>query len=271
MIDVLIVEDEPLARVRLRRLVEEESDLRLLGECVNGREAVAAIREGQPRLIFLDVDMPDMSGFDVLEALPPAKRPEVIFVTAYDEFAVRAFEVHAVDYLLKPFDRARFADALARARAQIAAPRDPSLGPIVRLLEEVRAHQRSIERAMSSRQPGWPERLVVRSGQELLFVQVRDLDWISASDNYVELHLNGVTHLLRETLSGVERRLDPSQFVRIRRDAIVNLSRVRSVRPGADGEPHAVMQDGTSLRLGRAYRARVTQRWQGFDRAERAG
>jgi two-component system LytT family response regulator len=271
VIDVLIVEDEPLARMRLRRLIEEERDLRLLGECLNGREALAAIHEGQPRLVFLDVGLPDMTGFDVLEALPPAKRPEVIFVTAYDEFAVRAFEVHAVDYLLKPFDRRRFAGALARARAQIAAPLDPTLGPIVRLLEEVRAHHRSLERALSAGEAGWPERLVVRSGEELLFVQVSDLDWISAADNYVELHLTGSTHLLRETLSGVERRLDPAQFIRIRRDAIVNLSRVRSVRPGPDGEPLVVMQDGTSLRLGRAYRGRVTQRWQGASRAERAG
>ena len=269
MIEVLIAEDEPLARARLRRLVEDERDLKLLGECLNGREAITAIREGQPRLVFLDIDLSDMTGFDVLDALPPARRPAVIFVTAYDEFAVRAFEIHAVDYLLKPFDRARFADALARARAQIAAPRDPALGPIVRLLEEVRAHQRSLEHALGGRHPGWPERLVVRSGQELLFVQVKDLDWISAADNYVELHVGAATHLLRETLSGVERRLDPAQFIRIRRDAIVNLARVRSVRLGENGEPCVRLHDGTSLRLGRAYRARVTQRWQGIDHAVR--
>jgi two-component system LytT family response regulator len=269
VIEVLIAEDEPLARARQRRLVQDERDLKLLGECLNGREAITASREGQPRLVFLDIDLSDMTGFDVLDALPPARRPAVIFVTAYDEFAVRAFEIHAVDYLLKPFDRARFADALARARAQIAAPRDPALGPIVRLLEEVRAHQRSLEHALSGRHPGWPERLVVRSGQELLFVQVKDLDWISAADNYVELHVGAAIHLLRETLSGVERRLDPAQFIRIRRDAIVNLARVRSVRPGDNGEPLVQLHDGTSLRLGRAYRARVTQRWQGIDRAVR--
>ena len=263
MIDVLIVDDEPLARARLRRLIVEEPDLRVLGECGTGEEAVAAIREGAPRLVFLDIDLPDMTGFDVLRAVPAARRPAVVFVTAYDEFAVRAFEVHALDYLLKPFDGPRFATTLARARAQLAAQRDPSLGPLSALLEEVRARQRTLERSMRGRGAAWPERLVVRSGHELVFVRVRDVDWISSADNYVELHVGRTVHLLRETLSGVERRLDPGHFVRIRRDAIVNLERVRAVRPGITGEPEIALADGTALRLGRAYRARVTERWQG--------
>jgi two-component system LytT family response regulator len=262
-IDVLVVDDEPLARARLRRLIEEEPDLRLIGECANGEEAIAAIREGEPRLVFLDVDMPDMTGFDVLEAVPPVRRPAVVFVTAYDEFAVRAFEVHALDYLLKPFDAPRFAATLARVRAQVAAPRDPALAPLAALLEEVRARQHSLERSMRGPAATWPERLVVRAGRELVFVRVRDVDWFSSADNYVELHLGRTAHLLRETLSGVERRLDPEHFVRIRRDAIVNLDRVRSVRAGATGDPEIVLQDGKTLRLGRAYRARVTERWQG--------
>jgi len=264
MIEVLVVDDEPLARARLKRLIQDEPDLRLIGECVNGEEAVAAIREGSPRVVFLDVDMPDITGFDVLEAIPPARRPIVVFVTAYDEFAVRAFEVHALDYLLKPFDASRFAAALARVRAQVAAPRDRTLAPLASLLEDLRAGQRSLERSLHRPDAAWPERLVVRAGRELVFVRVRDLDWISSADNYVELHLGRTTHLLRETLAGVERRLDPEHFVRVRRDAIVNLERARAVREGGTGEPEIVLHDGTALRLGRAYRARVTERWQGY-------
>lgn len=262
MIDVLIVDDEPLARARLRRLVSGEPDLRLIGECANGGEAIAAIREGRPALVFLDIDMPDMTGFEVLDALPPARRPAVVFVTAYDEFAVRAFEVHALDYLLKPFETPRFAVALGRARAHLASGRNP-VGAVNALLEEVRARQHAIEGMIRSSAPVHPHRLVVRSGRDLVFVKVRDIDWISAADNYVELHVASTTHLLRETMNSVERRLDPAQFVRIRRDAIVNLDRVRVVRTGESGEPELVMRDGTPLRLGRAYRGRVTERWQG--------
>jgi two-component system LytT family response regulator len=263
VIKVLVVDDEPLARARLKRLIEEEPDLRLIGECANGEDAIVAIRENAPRLVFLDVDMPDMTGFEVLEALPPARRPAVVFVTAYDEFAVRAFEVHALDYLLKPFDGSRFAATLARVRSQLASSRNSELGSLASLLEEVRARQRALERSLGTPRVAWAERLVVRSGQEMVFVRVREVDWISSADNYVELHVGRTVHLLRETLSGVERRLDPEQFVRIRRDAIVNLDRVRSVRAGATGEPEIVLSDSATLRLGRAYRARVTERWQG--------
>jgi len=262
MIDVLIVDDEPLARTRLRRLLSGESDLRLIGECANGNEAVAAIREGEPALVFLDIDMPDMTGFEVIEAVPPARRPAVVFVTAYDEFAVRAFEIHALDYLLKPFETPRFAVALARARAHLASGRT-SMSGLSALLEEMRARQRALEGMMRRSAPVHPERLVVRSGNDLLFLRVRDLDWIAAADNYVELHVGKTSHLLRETLTSVERRLDPGRFVRVRRDAIVNLDRVRAVRTGANGEPELEMRDGTTMRLGRAYRARVTERWQG--------
>ena len=254
MIDVVLVDDEPMARARLRRLVEAEADLRLRAECARGEEAVAAIREHRPHAVFLDVDMPGMTGFDVLAALPPLERPLVVFVTAYDEFAVRAFEVHALDYLLKPYDPERFHAALERVRRRVAESASGSTGAgesasLAALLEEVRARG--------------PERLVVRSGQEMRFVAVKDVDWIEAADNYVELHVGNEVHLLREPLSSVERRLSPASFARIRRDAIVNLSRVRAVRPGEDGDFEVVLHDGRALRLGRTYRARVTERWQG--------
>jgi two-component system, LytTR family, response regulator len=197
--------------------------------------------------------MPGMSGFEVIDALLPEERPFIVFVTAYDEFAVRAFEVHALDYLLKPYDPERFAAALARLRERVAAAPGATTGAdpaaIAALLEEVRARG--------------PERLVVRSGQELLFVAVRDIDWIGAADNYVELHVGSQVLLLRETLASVERRLSPASFARIRRDAIVNLARVRSVRPGEDDDFEIVLHDGRTLPLGRTYRARVTERWQG--------
>jgi two-component system LytT family response regulator len=263
MIDVLVVDDERLARARLRQLIEGEPDLRLVGECANGQEAIDAIREGRPALMFLDIDMPDMSGFDVLEALHDSIRPAVVFVTAHDEFAVRAFRVHALDYLLKPLDAARFRDAVARARTHIGSPRSARPASIAAVLEELRSWQRSVERSVRHQTATWPERLVVKEGRELVFVAVGDVDWIAAADNYVELHVGRKVHLLRETLSGIEGRLDPRQFVRIRRDAIVNVSRVQVVRPGTNGEPDLILRDGTTLRLGRAFRGRVTHRWQG--------
>jgi two-component system LytT family response regulator len=258
VIDVVIVDDEPMARARLRRLVEAVPDLRLRAECARGADAVAAIEAHRPDALFLDVDMPGMSGFDVLDALAPELRPLVVFVTAYDEFAVRAFEVHAVDYLLKPYDSDRFAATVARVRERLAGRGAGASPPAIdegaaaslsALLEQVRARG--------------PERLVVREGEEMVFVAVRDIDWIGAADNYVELHVGSKVHLLRESLTSVERRLAPAAFVRIRRDAIVNLARVRAVRPGEDGDFEVVLRSGSALRLGRNYRARVTERWQG--------
>jgi two-component system, LytTR family, response regulator len=255
MIDVLVVDDEPMARARLRRLIEATTDLRIRAECASGEEALAAIDEHHPHVIFLDVDMPGLSGFDVIEALAPDRRPLVVFVTAYDEFAVRAFEVHALDYLLKPYDPERFAATLERLRERLAGGAGGAGGAhadataLAALLEQVRTRG--------------PERLVVRSGHDLVFVPVRDIDWIGSADNYVELHVGTQVHLLRETLSNVERRLSPAAFARIRRDAIVNLERVRRVRPREDGDFELVLHDGRSLRLGRTYRARVTERWQG--------
>ena len=240
MIKVLVVDDEPVARARLRRLVEAEPDLRLLAECRNSDEALAAIAEHAPDVVFLDVDMPGTNGMDMIAHLPEAGRPLVVFVTAYQEFAVRAFELPAIDYLLKPYDPERFRAALERVRARLAEP-----------VPQVREPERA------------PERLVVRARDEHVFVNVRDIDWISAADNYVEVHVGARSYFLRETLASVERRLEAASFVRIRRDAIVNGDRVRAVRTGADEDFEIVLHDGTTLRLGRAYRARLTERWQG--------
>jgi two-component system LytT family response regulator len=259
VIGVLIVDDEPMARERLRRLVGLEPDLRLLGEHERGEDAVRAIRSARPDVVFLDVDMPGMSGFDVVEALGPEERPLVVFVTAYDEFAVRAFDVHAVDYLLKPYDPERFATALSRVRERLGArERLPGHEPAPE-----RDDRAALEALLADVRGRAPERLIVRSGDELVFVDVKDIDWIEAADNYVEVHVGRTSHLVRETLASVERRLSPANFTRVRRDAIVNLARVRSVRPTEDGESEVVLHDGRTLRLGRTYRAKLTERWQG--------
>ena len=260
MIDVLVVDDEPMARARLRRLVKAQPDLRLLGECASSVEALDAIRAKRPDVVFLDIDMPGMNGFDMISRVPEAERPLIVFVTAYEEFALGAFDLSAIDYLLKPFDPDRFATTLERIRARLregaTAPADAApagLPSLAALLDSLRAREREPV----------PERLVVRAGSELVFVPVRDIDWISAADNYVELHVGAETYLLRETLASVERRLEPAAFVRIRRDAIVNLARVRAVRTGNGQDADLVLRNGHILRLGRAYRSRVTERWQG--------
>ena len=262
VIRTVVVDDEPLAREGLRVRLGREEDIEIVGEADDGPSAVNAVLTLRPDLVFLDVQIPGFDGFDVVSRTASTYLPTIIFVTAYDRYALQAFEVHALDYLLKPFDQARFSEAVARARAHIGAPRDPSLRGVAALLEEVRARQRSIERSMDRTPAAWPQRLVVRDGPELRFVPVADVDWFGAADNYVELHVAGKMHLFRETLSNVERKLDPARFTRIRRDAIVNLERVRAVRPGETGELEVVLSDGTTLRLGRAYRDRMTERWQ---------
>jgi two-component system LytT family response regulator len=262
MISVMIVDDEPMARARLRRLVEKETDLTLVGEHGRGADAVAAIRKARPDVVLLDVDMPDMNGFEVIEALDPEERPLVVFVTAYDAFAVRAFDVHALDYWLKPYDPERFASALDRVRERLARAAGGGGGGAGGSAAAASADRGALEAMLAEVRARGPERIVVREGQEMVFVPVKDIDWIEAADNYVELHVAGRSHLLRETLAGVERRLSPARFARIRRDAIVNLERVRSVRPGDGGDDEIVLHDGRTLRLGRSYRAKITERWQ---------
>src|SRR5262249_15102954 len=214
------------------------------GECADGQEARRAIGKHQPQLVFLDVQMPGLNGFDVLEAIGPDKMPAVVFVTAYDAYALRAFEVHALDYLLKPFDRDRFQKALQRARAEVqrAGP-DPRLAS---LLEEVKA-----------RKPA--ERLMLQSSGKVYFVRVEDIDWVEAAGNYARLHVGGETHLLRETMNGLEARLDPQKFLRIHRSTIVNIERVKELHPWFHGDYQVVLRDGTELTLSRSYRPRLQE------------
>lgn len=242
MLRVLIADDEPPARRKLARLIESEPDLRLVGEVADGAATVRAVRELRPDLLFLDVQMPAPDGFAVLDALAGEPLPHVVFVTAFDEYAVRAFDVHAVDYLLKPFDPPRFRLALDRVRARSGS-------------EEAGARIRQLLADVVPRRPA--EHLLVDEGERSSFVAVSELDRIEAAGNYVYLHRGGRTHLVRTTLAALERRLDPDRFVRVHRSHIVNVERVRELVPWSHGDRRIVMEDGSELMLSRRYRDRL--------------
>jgi two-component system LytT family response regulator len=245
-IRTFIVDDETPARRRIRRFLAAESDVEVVGECGDPQEAVGFIRERNPDLVFLDVQMPGMDGFGVLESLSPKNAPAVIFVTAFDQYALRAFEVRALDYLLKPFDRARFRKALDRARALIrqegAATLDHRLTTLLDHLGD---------------KPKQRERLVVKSAGRIMFLRTDEIDWIEAADNYVRLHVGPDSHLLRETLGSFESHLDSSRFIRIHRSTVVNVDRMKELQPWFHGDYIVILQDGTRLNLSRTYRDRV--------------
>ncbi len=246
-IRALIVDDEPLARQRIRDLLEEEPDVRVIGECGDGEEAVADIEAHRPDLVFLDIQMPEMTGLEVLESLEMEPLPAVVFVTAYDEFALRAFDAHALDYLMKPFHRTRFRVALDRARALIAGRRarqeDDRLEERIRaVLSELNPRQRYLER------------LVVRNGTRIQFIRTQTVDWVEADGNYARLHVGGRSYLVRETMSHLEGRLDPADFVRIHRSTIVNTHRIREIQPMAKGDYVLILEDGTKLNSSQSYR-----------------
>jgi two-component system LytT family response regulator len=247
-IRVLLVDDEPLAREMIREMLKDDSEVEVVGECVNGREAVEAIQEHNPDLIFLDVQMPEIGGFDVLEALKSVHVPHVIFVTAYDQYAVRAFEVHALDYLLKPFDRERFESAWRRAKSHILATRNGEMDQrILAILEELKAGSKYLER------------LVIKSGGRVFFLDTDDIDWIEAEGNYVSVHTGKKSHLLRETISSLEAQLDPKKFLRIHRSSIVKIDRIKELQPWFHGEYRVILLDGTQLTLSRNYRENLQE------------
>ncbi len=251
MVRALIVDDEPLARQRLRTLLKGESDIEIVGECSDGQEAVAAVRELQPDLLFLDVQMPVLDGFGVLEALGPEQLPAVIFVTAYDSYAIRAFEVNALDYLLKPFDRDRFRKALQRARSMIFKEGPGFTGEqLGALLEE--SHP---ERGPTTGRP--LERLVIKSSGRVFFLRTEEIDWIEAAGNYLRLHVGNDMHLLRDTMNNLEARLHTDKFLRIHRSTMVNLERVKELQPWFHGDYKVILLDGTELTLSRSYRPKL--------------
>ncbi|MGD8378321.1 MAG: LytTR family DNA-binding domain-containing protein [Gammaproteobacteria bacterium] len=239
----LIIDDMPLARGRVRRLLAGRSEFEIIGEAGSGPEAVRRIRDDRPDLVFLDVQMPGMDGFQVIDAIRHDHLPAVIFVTAHDEHAIRAFEVHALDYLLKPLDRERFDKALTRARSWLLGQ------PSAELAHRMRHLLESLEPT-----PPIARRLAIRTGGRRLFIDTSDLDWIEAAGNYLCLHLGKQTHLVRETMSQLEKRLDPGEFVRIHRSAIVRIDRVKELRPLHNGDQAVTLHDGRELTLSRTYR-----------------
>ena len=247
-IRVLVVDDEPLARGMVREMLESDPEAEIVGECSNGREAISAIKSLSPDLVFLDVQMPECGGFDVLESFKDQDLPRVIFVTAYDQYAVRAFDVHALDYLLKPFDRERFMAAWERARIHLSKDQfDRRDQHIVALLEELKAGPRYIER------------LVVKTAGRVFFLDVHDIDCIEAEGNYVRVHNGPRSHLLRETISGIESQLDPKQFLRIHRSAIVRIDKIKELQPWFHGEYHVILEGGKQLTLSRNYRSNLQE------------
>lgn len=252
-IRVLLVDDEPLVRRGLRSLLAEEAGVEIVGEARNGAEAVSLIQDEAPDLVFLDVQMPGLDGLGVLAALAPEDRPAVVFVTAFDQYAVRAFDLHAVDYLLKPFDPPRFRTALERARERLRpGARAAGQEALSGLLAELQRQTGT----------GGPDRLAVREGGRIVLVPVEEIDWIEAADNYVRLHRGNRYHLLRESLGRLEETLDPRRFARIHRSAMVNLSRVKALEPAPGGEYDVILTDGRRLTLSRSYRDRFQGRFE---------
>jgi two-component system, LytTR family, response regulator len=242
----LIVDDEPLAREGLRLMLSQDPEVSAVYEARDGREAIAAIRELQPDLVFLDVQMPEMDGFAVIEKVGAEQMPAVVFVTAHDRYAIQAFEINAIDYLLKPVTRERFGKALERAKARLNSdPADEASRQILSLLETIASPRRNIKR------------LAVRSAGKTVFVDVEAVDWMEAAENYVQLHTGQESHLLHVAMNALEKSLDPDLFLRIHRSIIVNIGRIKELRPGPHGEYLITLQDGTRLRSGRTYSNRL--------------
>jgi len=240
-IRVAIIDDEPLAREALRLVIASDPDVVVVGDCI-GVDAPALIERERVELVFLDVQMPEVDGFEVLAALRPGALPVTVFVTAHDEYAVRAFEVHAIDYLLKPFDDARLLTALARAKQRLARHGGTAGQPLLALLDERAQRTSSVER------------FLVRARGKVVVVRAEDIDWIEAADYYATLHVGGDSHLIRETMTDLEGSLDARRFVRVHRRAIVNIDRVREVHPLFRGDCTLVLADGTQVRLSRTRR-----------------
>jgi two-component system LytT family response regulator len=245
-IRTLIVDDEPLARQGLRLLLRREPDVAIVAECANGAEALAAVQRESPALMFLDVQMPKMNGFEMLAALPAGPKPVIVFVTAYDHHALEAFEVSATDYLLKPIKPARFRESLQRARQRIQSR---SIGDLSDRLDVLLGAAKPLK----SPSP-YPSHLSIKSGERTVFVKVKDVDYIEAAANYVILHAGTQNHVIRETLTNLESRLSPKMFLRVHRSVIINLERVAGVKPAPRGEHFVALKNGKELPLSRGVR-----------------
>ena len=259
-IRAVLVDDEPLALRKLRRLLAAERDVVVVAECTDGRSAASEIERHAPDLVFLDIQIPELDGFQVIEALPADRLPVIIFVTAYDEHALRAFDVHALDYLMKPVARDRFREALDRARERVLQRRvagviDPRLLALHadRAAAGAPAHDRAQER------PRYLARIAVKSDGRAFFLRTEEVDWIEAADNYVRLHVGTTSYLLRESLRALEAKLDPRLFLRVHRSAIVNVDAIRELQPWFHGDHVVILRSGARLTCSRRYDERLRQ------------
>ena len=256
---VLIADDEPLARQRLRRLLRREAEVEIVAECADGPATVQGLLTHTPDLLFLDVQMPELDGFAVLGAVPDDRLPVTIFVTAYDQYALRAFEAQALDYLLKPYTEARFRTAFERGRAAALGPEPGERARLLALLEQIRFEQRDLRTAVASHRPP-ADRLLVREEGRVRVLAASEVDWIEAARNTVRLHAGQAVYVLREPLTSLEGRLDPSRFARIHRSTVVNLERVAEIQPWFSGDGMVVLRNGERLRVSRGYRQQFEAR-----------
>jgi two-component system, LytTR family, response regulator len=257
-IRVLVVDDERIARQGLRALLAADPEVEVVGECASGSQAVEALRRHPVDILFLDVEMAGMDGFQVLREVGPERTAAVIFVTAYDTYALKAFEVHALDYLLKPFDDERFARVLARAKEHVRGGRIQTLArQLAGLLGTAAPPPAPSAPAPAPAAPAYLERLVLKDVGRVAFLAVDEVDWLEAEDYYIQVHAGGQTHLVRQSLREMEAQLDPRRFVRIHRSTIINVQRVKELRPLFHGEYQVLLHDGTSLKLSRGYRDRL--------------
>jgi two-component system LytT family response regulator len=241
-ITAIIVDDEPLARKRIRRLLQTATDVTIVGEAGDGEDALRLVRETRPQVMFLDVQMPRMDGFEVVRRIPEESRPLIVFVTAYQQYALEAFRAAAVQYLLKPLEKEPMRLALARVRELVAARANPSLTSFLERVQQ--------------RAP-FMQHVAVKSKGRVRLVPVEEIDWFESAGNYVRIHVGSERFLLRQTMNGLEQKLDPAQFVRIHRATIVNLLRINDTRPASHGDHVVVLRDGTQLQLSRVYRERL--------------
>ena len=247
-IRTLIVDDQLIAREMLRRLLKDESDIEIVGMSATGREALEAIKQFSPDLVFLDVHMPDLDGFGVLAELPAGQAPVIVFVTANDDFALKAFDVHALDYVVKPISEERLQRALKRARDHLRSRQSGDLSQRLNaLLSDLKSSPRQTDR------------LAVKTGGRVVFLRLNEIDWIEAADNYVKLHTSGEAHLLRETMNALEQRLPVDRFMRVSRSAMVNIEQIKELHPMFHGEYVIILRSGAKVTLTRTYRDKLEQ------------
>ncbi len=248
-IRVLLSDDEALARERLRSLLDDEPDLEIVAECGDGKSAITLIKREKPDLVFLDIQMPEIDGFGVVSALRDQPMPLTIFVTAYDRYAMKAFEVHALDYLLKPVAKERLSEALDHARKQLQHPSEETFQRrVLNLLGDLDSRQHP------------PQRIVIKADGEIVCLKPQEIDWAESAGNYVCLHVGAATHILRETITSLETRLGHQQFLRVHRSTLVNVDRIKTLRPSLYGDYSILLRDGTKLTLSRGFRENVLKR-----------